>query len=78
MTDDDQHHPEKQQVNRRAKAADLMGDGRVDLYAVPLERRFVEVDGGRPPDTVGSELAVQDDVLDLDAGPLFDAVCDAA
>ena len=30
MTDDDQHCPEKEQVNRHVEAADLVGDGRVD------------------------------------------------
>ncbi|MGW3608044.1 hypothetical protein [Micromonospora sp. NPDC005161] len=32
-TDDDQQHPKKQQVSHHVTAADLVGDGRVDLYA---------------------------------------------
>ncbi|MEU2615048.1 hypothetical protein ABZ570_26215 [Micromonospora sp. NPDC007271] len=33
MTEHDQQHPKKQQVSRHVIAADLVGDGRVDLYA---------------------------------------------
>jgi hypothetical protein len=33
MTNSDQQHPKKKQVNRHVTAADLVGDGRVDLYA---------------------------------------------
>jgi hypothetical protein len=32
-TDDDQQRPKKRKVSRRVTAADLVGDGRVDLYA---------------------------------------------
>ncbi|MEU5942761.1 hypothetical protein ABZ807_27125 [Micromonospora sp. NPDC047548] len=33
MTDDDQQHPKNQQASHHLLAADLVGDGRVDLYA---------------------------------------------
>jgi len=33
MTNDDRERPKKQQVSRDVLAADLVGDGRVDLYA---------------------------------------------
>jgi hypothetical protein len=33
MIGDDQRYPEKRQVSRYVRAAGLMGDGRVDLYA---------------------------------------------
>ena len=33
MTNDDRERPKKQQVSHHAGAADLVGDGRVDLYA---------------------------------------------
>ncbi|MEW2384505.1 hypothetical protein AB0873_20775 [Micromonospora sp. NPDC047707] len=57
MTSDDQQRPTNQQVSRDVTAADLVGDGRVDLYAGFWSGRAAGYRLGMPEDHFAIKLS---------------------